>query len=264
MKSENNPPIFIGGLMKSGTSLYRKLISSHISIFGGLETHWFCKEFTMNWQDTNAKRTKWLMDFYDVNLKTYRQIALSASDPYDFIDKFLIYCTKRAGKKRFIEKTPDNILHLDLIWKQWPDAKVIHVLREPKDVYSSWKRNNKRSINYFLDKANNILQHVKANGSHSGLLNISYEELINDQQETLKKVFSFLNEKYYPELAIYEGDDSDFKKVLEVTGKKSATTLSLAKPIFSDSIGQWERILTIEEKTVIEEKLKEYISYFGH
>lgn len=38
---KNNSPIFIGGQMKSGTTLVRALLSQHPNIFGGLETHWF-------------------------------------------------------------------------------------------------------------------------------------------------------------------------------------------------------------------------------
>ena len=34
-------PIFIGGMFKSGTSLLRRLIGSHPTIFAGLETNWF-------------------------------------------------------------------------------------------------------------------------------------------------------------------------------------------------------------------------------
>ena len=77
----NKEPIFIGGLMKSGTSLFRKLLSLHPNIFAGLETHWFKPEFTEGWQDSSSQRQKWLRGFYDVSLEDYESVKSSSYDP---------------------------------------------------------------------------------------------------------------------------------------------------------------------------------------
>lgn len=147
-------PIFVGGLMKSGTTLVRKLIAGHPNIFGGLETHWFSQEFETNWSNPQSKRSQWLAKFYDITLKEYTDLSRTCDSHYTFINAFLLYCAGKVNKHRFVEKTPDNIIHLEEIWRFWPQAKVIHLVREPLDVFASWKKHEKGSLGDFLEKAN--------------------------------------------------------------------------------------------------------------
>ena len=258
-------PVFIGGLMKSGTSLLRKLVSEHPNIFGGLETFWFSEEFTSQWQDADSKRQKWLREFYEVSLEDYLKIQASASSPSDFLNQFLHYCTHKEGKQRWVEKTPDNILHLDKIWAHWPEAKIIHVLRDPRDVYASWKRNKKRSLEFFLSQLKEIATKVPPEKDHNknNYLEIRYEKLTKDTEKCLEEVFEFLQEPIIASIAEYQGDNAaDFDKLLQVTGKESATAVSLSKPIFSSSIGQWKEILDQNEVQAILEEGKMYLDTF--
>ena len=262
-------PIFIGGLMKSGTSLLRKLVSRHPNIFGGLETFWFSEEFTQHWKDSESKRQKWLREFYEVSYEDYQTIKETSNSPTQFLEQFLQFCTHRAGKKRWVEKTPDNILHMDKIWTFWPEAKVIHVLRDPLDVYASWKKNEKRDLNFFLGQLHQIQDTIpvfKASKPDK-YMEINYSDLVSKPQNTihcLKEVCSFLGEAYEPIMANYKGDNNqDFDKLLEVTGKSSATAESLGKPIFNSSINQWKSILTQEEVNSILVEGENYFKTFG-
>ena len=248
--SSSTTPIFIGGLMKSGTTLLRKLISEHQHIFGGLETFWFSEEFTGQWKDSNSKRQEWLRRFFEVNLKDYEEIKAKASTPYQFLELFLNHCSARAKKNRWVEKTPDNILYLDLIWKEWPKAKVIHVIRNPLDVYASWKRNQKRSLDFFIKQLDRISTKVSTDtkGFEVNYFELHYEDLVNSTETSLKKVCSFLEEPFDTAMANYQGDHSaEYKKILGVTGKASSTAASISKPIFNSSINQWENILDSSE-----------------
>ncbi|MBT5190889.1 MAG: hypothetical protein HOM07_00975, partial [Rhodospirillaceae bacterium] len=47
----NTSPIFIGGLMRSGTTLFRAMLSQHSAIASGLETHWF----DIDWPNQQAR-----------------------------------------------------------------------------------------------------------------------------------------------------------------------------------------------------------------
>lgn len=252
MEQNISSPIFIGGLMKSGTSLLRKLISLHPNVFGGLETFWFSGDFVNYWQDGNSKRQQWLAEFFEISALEMEAIRKEAIDAYDFLNRFMDYCAKKEGKSRWVEKTPDNVFYLETIWSHWEGAKVLIMQRDLRDVYASWKKNKKRSLENFLEIAAQYQIEVTKYRADDRLLLISYKDLVMDTRGVLKKVFPFIGENYLEGLENYEGDESDYNKVLKVTGKISATTESLKKPIFTNSLNQWKEILNTEEAEKIQ------------
>lgn len=233
-------------------------MARHPNIFGGLETHWFTPEMLDGWRDATAQRQVWLRAFFDVSDAEYSQLQATSDSGLEFFDRFMSYCAKRAGKPRWVEKTPDNILHLDLIRRTWPDAQVLHVIRDHRDVYASWKKNQTGSLEAFFAKA---ASHRRAVGDlaetrSANYLEVAYERLVVESRKVLSEVFEFLGEPWSEDVAAYEGDDSDYRRVLEVTGKESPTTKSLSRPIFSSSVGQWKQVLTPEEAQSIQDNLR--------
>ena len=51
-----------------------------------------------------------------------------------FIDAFAARYRESRGRPRWAEKTPLNIRHLDWIAARFPEARIIHVLRDGRDV----------------------------------------------------------------------------------------------------------------------------------
>ena len=249
---DNAGPIFIGGLMKSGTSLLRKLLSLHPNIFGGLETHWNSDDFVNHWKEGDVQRHQWLLEFFEVSTSEANQIRSSCSSAYEYFDAFMNYCTIRASKKRWVEKTPDNVFNMGVILKLWPNAKILIMKRDFRDIYASWKKNKKRTFDIFLDSAKKF-EVVLENYSHyhDRIRVVRYQDLVVTPKETLKDVLSFIGEEYISGLEVYRGDTSDYNNVLNVTGKISPTAVSLQKPIFTSSIDQWKEILDKEEIEVI-------------
>ena len=255
MTNNCSSPIFIGGLMKSGTSLLRKLISNHPNIFGGLETHWFTEDFVNYWQDGQSERMQWLRQFYELSEQEMTFIINQSKDATEFFYRFMEYCTHKAGKKRWVEKTPDNVFQIQTILEVWPDAKVLIMYRNFLDVYASWKKNKKKTLKYFIETGKKYNEQILQYKDHPSILMITYKDLVTETQPTLQKVFHFIREDYLKGLEDYQGDQTDYEKVLKVTGKKSPTTESLSKPIFRNSIDQWKQVLDDKEVQLIQQHL---------
>lgn len=240
--------------MKSGTSLLRKLISLHPNIYGGLETHWFSREFSSHWNDKEfSMRLKWLLEFYEVSESEANEIKFEANSSVDFFNSFMAYCTRRAGKKRWVEKTPDNVFHLNEIFSLWEDSKVIIMKRNLLDIFASWKRNNKGDLDSFIVKAKSYLDVLDEYEGDQRVLCISYNNLVQESRSTLEAVLEFLGEPFISGIERYEGDSEDYNKVLNVTGKVSPTTESLSRPIFTTSIDSWKEVLSTKEVKAISE-----------
>lgn len=256
-------PVFIGGPMKSGTTLMRKLISNHSNIFGGLETNWFTEEFNLQWKNGNVANK--LKSFYLLTDSEYYSIAKNQKNSYDFLNAFMNYCTQRQGKNRWVEKSPNNIFHTDQIFEYWPNAMFIQLFRNPKDIYASWKKNRKLNLDAFIETIKRIIEvneMLDAKGLKSNVITVKYSTLVSDTESTLKLVLSHIGEDWEKGIEQNMPDQQEFKIVKKVTGVASATLQASSLPIFRHSLGQWENILTKEEIKRIDMELEKY-TYFS-
>jgi hypothetical protein len=248
-------PIFMSGMMRSGTSLLRTILGKHPSIFAGLETHWFSEEFQTRWDDPTEKRMRWTRELFDIDEHMWRELISSAVDATDFLARMMAYCTKRVGKSRWAEKTPDNILHVRAIWEKWPTSPILHIRRDPRDCFASWKLQKNAQFEAFEAqwRAHEHALTQLTQDQSAKVLHLQYEDLIEQTATTLQKVCDFIDERFAPDMVAYEGDSTDLERVLRVTGKHSTTAEALARPIFSSSIGRWKRDLSAEEVSRIED-----------
>jgi len=143
-------PIFVGGLFKSGTTLLRSLIGQHSRIASGLETYWFDLDWSAKQTTRFAERIKWLATFYSVSPEALSGY-LEESGAEAFLDQLLSGFARAQSKSRWAEKTPGNILHMDRILAAWPQAKIVHIIRDPRDVFASLRQSRKwDSIEEFM------------------------------------------------------------------------------------------------------------------
>ena len=247
--------------MKSGTTLLRSLMSNHPRIFGGLETHWFSDGFQDQWRDPKATATARLLDFFDIDGATYRNLRDHSTNSESFLENTMNLCAAQRGKQRWVEKTPGNILHLERIWQHWPEAVFFHVIRDLRDVYASWKRNGKYDLNTFVDHVKRIqdLHGDRLGTTGDRYLEVYYRDLVTQPTETMTRVLAFCGESFVPGVDENRKGMGEYEKVLAVTGKASPTLRSLARPIFTDSLGQWRRHLTSAEVQTITSQLRPYI-----
>ena len=100
----NNKPIFIGGLMKSGTTLLRTMLSNHRNIFSGLETHWFNRIYV---KDNDNEYINKMAVYFDLSIETVEKIVkISNNNNTPFLKEFFDFLVKKNNKKRWVEKTP--------------------------------------------------------------------------------------------------------------------------------------------------------------
>jgi hypothetical protein len=258
-------PIFIGGLMKSGTTLLRVLLGKHPRLFAGLETHWFSPDFRDCWEDPTAHRIAVVLKLFDIEADEYIKLRDRAHNGVSFFQELMWYCTRRASKERWVEKSPANVAHLRTIRERWGDVPVIHVIRDPRDVFASWKKNGKYNLERYLSDLRDIESEVdellgKRTASY---MEVRYADLVRETERTMRSVLDFIGEAWVDGIDRHDGQWGDFEKVLAATGTESATLRSIGRPIFRDSIGQWTNILSREEVELITVKTATYAARTG-
>jgi hypothetical protein len=237
-------------MFKSGTSLLRAMLGQHSAIASGLETYWF----DWNWSARESASMKVmygrLAHFFDMSVAEVTGMAMRSETAEDFLETLMAEVARRQGKPRWAEKTPGNIAHADRIWAAWPDAKIVHIIRDPRDVFASLVEARKwDSPEEFADRwvstiGRGLRLKGEINPSDKSYLAIRYEDLIAASEQTMRRVIDFIEEPWEAAVAQFTGRPEDFDKVLEATGKASTTLERLKEPLSGERVGIWPQVLT--------------------
>ncbi|HET7681149.1 MAG TPA: sulfotransferase [Xanthobacteraceae bacterium] len=250
-------PIFIGGMFKSGTSLLRAMLGQHSAIASGLETYWFDWNWSARESDGMKMMYGRLAHCFDMSVAEVTGMAMDSATAEKFLATLMAEVARRQGKPRWAEKTPGNIAHADRIWAAWPDAKIVHIIRDPRDVFASLVEAKKwDSPEEFADRwvstiGRGLRLKGEINPSAKSYLAIRYEDLIAAPERTMRRVIEFIGEPWEAAVAQFSGRQEDFDKVLEATGKASTTLERLKEPLSGERVGIWPQVLTQKHLTEI-------------
>jgi tetratricopeptide (TPR) repeat protein len=167
-------PILVVGMLRSGTTLTEQILSSHPDVASaGERTFWPNHRSDEPGTDLEA-----LADDYRRGL---RWIA--------------------PGATHVVDKMPDNYSMLGLIHMALPNARIIHVSRDPIDtclsIYITPIRNH---IGWLHDKANivfayreylRLMAHWRSVLPGNRLLDVRYEDLVNDRETVTRRMIEF-------------------------------------------------------------------------
>jgi hypothetical protein len=251
----DNFPIIVGGFYRSGTSLVRRLLDSHSHIHCGPEVKFFVDFFGDYPRDPLAHvRLFSTARSFSVPEEALLQIFGGA-----FI-RFHEAAAAGAGKIRWADKNPENVLYLDAWKKLLPDGFVfLHVIRQPLDALASLKTAGfpKAVPADFAGKVELYLRFRQCGdeyvASHPNTtFVIRYEDLVGAPEPTLKRVFDFLGEAHEPEVL------SRFYAVERGTGIEDPK-VGYSRNVHACSVGRWIFDLTTDEINLARAWLAQYL-----
>jgi len=249
-------PIFIGGAFRSGTTLLRAMLSQHSSIASGLETYWFDCDFDDGGMALRERTAK-LAQFFDLERGAIEAVIAKSSSAEQFLDLFMAEVARRQGKPRWAEKTPGNVAHMARILAYWPQAHVLHIVRDPKDVFASLHSGGKSGgpegfAKTWCDIVGKARRDAAALGiAGSRYFELRYESLVTAPQRTMRDVVAFVGAPWEATVARFAGKHEDFDKVFAATGKSSTTLERLRLPLNQDKIGAWHKLVTPAELAIL-------------
>ena len=199
-------PIFIGGASSSGTSLLARMFSRHPDVFCGQEMSLFNKRrIFADFQAVKRKLPAWLKrglptDGYSQYFKiiphvendlltqdTLLRCASEANSLREFVDRIQVHCLSETGKIILAEKTPSDVYCFRQLAKLYPNCLLIHSVRDGRDVVCSLMKRG-----YDIFEATSIWLFNTACGigcrDMPNYIEIRYEELVRDPQETLRRI----------------------------------------------------------------------------
>ncbi len=175
-------PIFIVGMPRSGTTLVEQIISSHSLVTGAGEL-----EFVNQFGEELARGAS----------------TISTSSLLDFRERYLKKIQSfKKGNSFIIDKMPQNFRFIGLIAAAFPEAKIIHLKRNPAAV--CWANFKVLFPNSDLGYCYSIEDTVTYHGLYKNLMghwenlldrriyDLDYELLVQNQESETRKVINYL------------------------------------------------------------------------
>ena len=165
----------------------------------------------------------------------------------------------REGKARWGDKTPYYILQLPKIFDWFPDAQVIHLIRDGRDVaLSMFARADDFGVYHTYHAAKYWEQYVTVGherGSELGperYMELRYEDILDDQRGSMQKVCDFLGEDFDESLI-------NFKKA-NIAGKTPLVQRSVQK----SNQEKWRTEMTKRQIGIFESAAGATLKAFGY
>ncbi len=253
--------IFIGGAGRSGTTLFRAMLSAHANLWCGPERKLIpvFAEVSAGWARSLGPE----LAAAGVDSRGLDRAARA------WIAEFL-----RAGapdSRRLAEKTPHNLIHAGWLGQLFPAARFIHVIRDGRAVAESLVRQSWRDpqtgklLPYCQDlssAARYWASVVTESRRQCAMvprrgLEVRYEQLIAEPRETMQMVLAFLGEPWDEQVLHHESAGV-------VLSARESSTQAVGRARSSANTEAWRSRLSEKEVATIEDVAGPVLRAFGY
>ena len=219
-------PIFIVGMPRSGTSLLEQILASHRDVFGAGEL--------LDFQRLALELVKGQYPEGIVSISP-RKIAALATRYVDVLNE------RNASAPRVTDKLPANFLYIGLIYAAFPQARVIHCVRDPLDTCLSCYRKAFASAHGFAYDLRELGRYYRA---YAGLMahwqrlfpermfELRYEAVIREPESTIRRLIQYCG---------LDWDEACMRFYETERPVQTASAAQVRRPLYTDSIGAWRR-----------------------
>lgn len=216
-------PIFVGGLERSGTSLIYALLGSHPAIAMTRRTNWwtyFYGRFGDLADDANLERCLATMLSYRRHRKLepdpdrLRRELRSGERTYGRLFELLeAHHAERLGKPRWGDKSLHTERYADLVFRTFPSARILHMVRDPRDRHASVLRRWKRvrggvGASTAAWVASVRLGERNTRDFAGRYRMVRYEDLARRPERTLRWICDFIGEPFVPAMLEMRGAET--------------------------------------------------------
>jgi tetratricopeptide (TPR) repeat protein len=224
-------PIFIVGLPRAGSTLVEQILASHPLIEGTMELpDIMAMAHRLEGMNRSAAYPEVLAGLDEDDLRALGEEYLARTR-----------VQRKSYKPFFIDKMPNNWLHIGLIHLILPNAKIIDVRRHPMACcFANFKQHFARgqAFSYSLDHLGRYYRDYAALMAHfdrvlPGLVHrIGYEELITDTEPQVRKLLAYCGLPFDPACLNFHQTDR---------AVRTASAEQVRQPIYRSSLDQWRR-----------------------
>ena len=225
-------PIFVVGMPRAGSTLIEQILSSHSRVEGTMELPNLLKIA----KSLSDRKTESDDSRYPDVLKQMEAVEFHRLGE-QYLEETRIH--RRLGKPLFIDKMPNNCLHVGLIHLLFPNARIIDARRHPLACgFSVFKQHFARgqSFSYSLSDIGSYYRDYVEMMAHIDTVlpgrvhRIIYERMVDDTEAEVRRMLDYCGLPFEAScLRFYENERA----------VKTASAQQVRKPIFREGVDHW-------------------------
>jgi tetratricopeptide (TPR) repeat protein len=232
--STDGSPIFIVGMPRSGSTLVEQILASHPAVEGTTE---------LPEMITMARELRELANSEDV--RSYADV-LAAMEPEAlrelgerYLERTRVH--RKTKRPHFIDKMPNNFMHVAMIRLALPNAKIIDTRRHPMACcFSNFKQHYARGQRFSYDLTDmgryyrdyvGLMAHFDA-ALPGRIHRVLYERVVEDTEAEVRRLLDYCGLPFDPAcLRFFENERP----------VRTASAEQVRQPIYRDGMEQWRR-----------------------
>ncbi|MDU0112544.1 sulfotransferase [Psychrosphaera aquimarina] len=233
-------PIFILGMPRTGSTLLERVLSAEPSVYSAGElsdfTRLLTEQVNLQFGDKVRSKRQFIECCKDINFQTLGDKYIHSIKQYIPVDS--------QGIRYVIDKLPFNYLYIGLIKKALPNAKIIHVTRDPMDTcYAVYKTLFQQAYPFSYDQVElaeyyvayqRLMSHWQSLPDLS-MLDVAYEDLVQTPQQIGEQVFEFCQLTWQDRYTQVQDNRSAIN---------TASSSQVRQAIHKNSIAKWRKYQT--------------------
>jgi hypothetical protein len=186
--------IFICGMPRSGTTLTEQIISSHSDVYGAGELVYLQRVLKKNFFENSKIKKQNIIENQGLSKNIIYSEYMKYFDPYNFSEHIIT------------DKAPQNFRWIGFIKLFFPNSKIIHCFRNPKDNCLSLFKNSFASpmmnwSNKIEDIANYYNLYTEMMKFWKSkipdfIYDVEYENLVQNKDTEIKNILNFCELKW--------------------------------------------------------------------
>ncbi len=228
-----NAPIFIVGMPRSGSTLLEQILSSHSAVEGTTELPDII---------SMAKELRGEADSDEIVAYAGVLADKSAAELLELGEQYLerTRVHRKTDRPFFIDKMPNNFLHIGMIQLVLPNAKIIDARRHPMGCcFSNFKQYYARGQNFsygLTDMGRFYRDYVELMAHYDEVLpgrvhRVFYEQTVADTEAEIRKLLDYCSLEFEPACLRF------FENQRPV---RTASSEQVRQPIYREGVEQWQ------------------------
>lgn len=252
------PFFFIVGVGRSGTTLLMSMLDAHPEIAMPPESKFLQKYVLPNRKIIPKKALDILkkdqfLNMFPFDVIEYFNLLFKNEKYFSWEKAYLCLLDKyrfQQNKKYIGDKDPKLIEHLPSIYNLFPKTKILHIIRDPRDVFLSRQRAGwSKDKSWFSNMVAYQIQYNlgRINGRkyfHNNYYDVTYEQLVKTPERVLKELMDFLGLSYSSKMINFYNSAESIIGTKEKEWKNNVN-----KPLLINNFDKWKKEL--DRNTVI-------------
>jgi hypothetical protein len=248
-------PIFVVGAARSGTTLLRLLLNEHPDIAIPSESHFFGALFrafpptaTLAADDLAAavdivaSSPEWQRDFAHSEAELREAVGAGPMPIGEFVERVFRLEVGPAAA-RWGDKTPANLHWVGTLLTCFPDAQVVAIVRDPRDVALSlarlgWYGDTAWAIGRYLERNGRAVRQLRQHHDPRCFRVVRYEDVVLDTEATLRGLCDYLGVSFVAAMQDFYARADQHVQPWEL---QTGLHTKLRRAPSPDDVGQWRR-----------------------